>query len=623
RKKTLVDAAVELLKTDDVFANGLQLLIPTWKLPEDTKEALEFKLLFATLNRDNYQVMTDPETGDESLNLVYPEELNLEIQSWQSENAEPTDYLYLPYRCEKRLQGGQRLNNEEAEYLSSFIQEFEAGTHDNDAAKSECRIAAAATLISLGEQWLSKNPEAQIQVLAILRETLSGIPSTEDRIRDYRIGKSHSEIQFAAYAVMHLWLKNNEASQEWEGDVLRLLTSGDENVAATVVRIAHENRERLGSAWWRLLRAGVLWSGLIRLARHQFDGEEVEDAWKIWLARLRRFPLRNKDATPDDLNLERVAQGCGRLDYQRRMRHYETGQDAWRGKPKRDKCFSLDTHFLGALFSWLIDSIGTDDWSLRADLALRLWDYEATRGKAHSKEKYGEYDLPSQRLGYGTLSKLAVLLVAAPEREQKTIWKSVLRHGPAAHAALQYFISTCFLRLSDVDDPSAFEPLLREMAEYGLAADWSQPGLWFYGERLICDLLGFGNESILATLRPGAALRLKDLYQRWAETHLDSDEESVRRFCHFLMTDFGAPLRFDGLRWLSTMLNGASRSGYWYREGTGDALVALAVETLTSDTQALSKNPEARQAVIEIVASLVAKGVPEALALQDRIKCIR
>ena len=66
-----------------------------------------------------------------------------------------------------------------------------------------------------------------------------------------------------------------------------------------------------------------------------------------------------------------------------------------------------------------------------------------------------------------------------------------------------------FLRLGKGDDPAAFERVWRATAEYGLAADWSQPGLWFYGERLICDLLGFGKEAALARLKPGAAMRLQ------------------------------------------------------------------------------------------------------------------
>jgi hypothetical protein len=140
---------------------------------------------------------------------------------------------------------------------------------------------------------------------------------------------------------------------------------------------------------------------------------------------------------------------------------------------------------------------------------------------------------------------------------------------------------------------------------------------------LICDLLGFGNENALARLGPGAALQMKDIYERWARTHLAHDEECVTRFSHFLTTSFGTPLRLDGLRWIAAMLKASSPSGRWYREGTDNALLELVASSLGSDAQALSKDVQARQALVEIAAALAAKNIPAGLALQERIKLLR
>ena len=442
--------------------------------------------------------------------------------------------------------------------------------------KSKCRLAAAATLVVLGEVWLAKTPEAQTHSLAVVRAAVSGIPSTIGEIRTQRMGSMRDELKFAAHAVMHLWL-SGDAGPEWEADVLRLLTSGEIRALGAVVGIAHANRDQLGPAWWRLLQAGVLWSGLILLAPHHGDGEDAERAWSSWLARLRRFPLRGKDANPDSLDFKRIAAGCGRLEFYRKMRLYTSGERTWRGKPERRPGVTLDGHVLEVVFGWLIHGAGTGDRSLDTRLALRIWDYEASRAKALGKaDRYGEYDLPTQNLGYDILLKLAALSLAGPENETQSVWVPVLAHGPAAHVALQYFIQGLYLRLGDLDDPAAFEPVWRAVAEYGLAADWSKPGLWFYGERLICDLLGFGNEDALARLAPGSALRMRDVYERWAQVHLARDEECVTRFSHFLTTTFGSPLRMDGLRWVAAMLKAKNPSSHWYREGTGNALVELA-----------------------------------------------
>ncbi|KLD73734.1 hypothetical protein Y886_36445 [Xanthomonas hyacinthi DSM 19077] len=303
------------------------------------------------------------------------------------------------------------------------------------------------------------------------------------------------------------------------------------------------------------------------------------------------------------------------------MRLHSASGQSWRGKPERERAGLLDGHFLEVLFNWLIDGDGTGDHDLDSRLALRIWDYDATRAKARERKEGGEYDLPSQNLGYGVLLKLGVLSLTAPEADARAIWEAVLSHGPAAHYALQHFIRGLFLLLGKGDDPEAFERVWRAITEYGLSADWSQPGLWFHGERLICDLLGFGNEDALSLLRKGAALRMKDIYECWAATHLGRDEECVKRFCRFLTTDFGAPLRIDGLRWIAAMQR--ESSDRWYRESTGDALVELAAAALSSDAQVLSRGAQARQALVEIAATLAAKNIPAALALQERIRQLR
>lgn len=623
RQQKFLDVVVELLLADDDVARRLQALLPTWVLPEDRKEALEYKLLFAALDRANYQTVTDPATGAETQGFVCPDELSLEVQSWQTDGAPTLAYLLVPDRCQQRLRGGQPLTDDEAAYLFKLFKECEAGAQgDEEDAKSRCRFAAASALVALGGAWLLQNPDAQKHVLEVVRAGVAAVASTGEEIRGQRMGSPRDELKFVAYAVMHLWLADGDGVQEWEAAVLRLLTSGDTRAAAVVVDVAHAHREQLGTAWWRLLRAGLFWSGLILLAPHHGDGEGAERAWRVWLERLRRFPLRGQNATPDELDFKRVVAGLERLDFERRVRLYKAGDENWRGKPERKRGGSLDGHFLGVLFDWLIGGGGSGDHDLDTRLALRIWDYEATRAKGSSK-KHGEYDPPSRKLGYDILLKLGALSVAAPAGEDRAVWESVLAHGPAAHYALQHFICGLFLRLGKGGDPVAFERVWRATAEYGLAANWTQPGLWFYGERLICDLLGFGSEEALSRLNSYAALRMKDVYERWAAAHLARDEECVTRFCHFLTTKFGAPLRLDGLRWLAVMLKEREPSNRWRREGTDHALVEVVAVALSSDAQALSQHAQARQALVEIAAVLAGMNVPVALALQERIKHLR
>jgi ABC-type oligopeptide transport system ATPase subunit len=525
RQKKLLDVVVELLIADDVIARRLQALVPTWSLPEDPKEALEFKLIYAALNRSNYQAMKDSKTGAEVLGFVCPDQLRLEVQSWQNDQAQPLERLLLPDRCERRLQGGQSLTDEEAAYLYDYLTTSEADADGEKSDRSKCRLAATATLIVLGGSWLRNMPRGEDNAVAILREAVAAIPSTGGDIHSRRIGSISDELKFAAHAVMHLWLGTDSGS-EWEIAVLCLLTSGDARAVSIVVGIAYAHRRQLGSVWWRLLQAGVLWSGLILLAPHHGDVDAAEPAWSLWLARMRRFPLRGKEATSEDLDFRRVAAAVERLRFDREWRRYTSGERTWRGKPDRRPGVLLDGHVLRVLFDWLIDGEGTGDRLLDTRLALRIWDYDVARAKEYSKEdRHGEYDLPTQSLGYDVLLKLAALSVAAPNGEQQKVWEPVLTHGPAAHYALQHFVRGLFLHLGKSNEPARFEGVWRAVAEYGLVANWSQRGLWFHGERLICDLLGFGNEEALMRLPLGAAFRMKEVYERWASTHLACDEE--------------------------------------------------------------------------------------------------
>ena len=76
---------VEVLITEPELSTRLQTYIPSWSIPDSPEAALEFKLLCAALDRNNYDLVIDPETNTVVPTLTYPDDLVLEINSWQSE----------------------------------------------------------------------------------------------------------------------------------------------------------------------------------------------------------------------------------------------------------------------------------------------------------------------------------------------------------------------------------------------------------------------------------------------------------------------------------------------------------------------------------------------------------
>lgn len=623
RQRRLIDIAVELLKTDDGIANRLNALVRGWTLPAHPKLALEFRLMFAALDRGNYHPAVDQESGAEVLALVYPENLDREIAAWEAAHSKPRQHLLVPQQCEEFLQKLQRLSDKSAQSLHDLLSASTVDDTTEPEVKSASTLAMAATLIVCCDAWLTREPAAKEQALAIVKAAVLEVGATAVEIRNTRTGPRHDRLKFAAFAVMHLWIKADADAVEWEALLLRLMTSGDSGAAGIIFAVAHAYRERLGSAWWRLLLAGLLWSALVMLSPNHDEGDEIGKAWNVWLARFRRFPLRRDGATSSDLDIARLAAAYEHLRYDRRVRAYYSGKSRWGGVPERGRSAGLETHFLGIVFGWLINGPGSGDLNEDRHLVTHLWAYEAERARGRKKDT-GEYDLPSAGFGYTLLLKLAALSLTVPDGETRSVWEPVLSQGPEAHYAVQHFIRGLFIQLSKGCDKDKFQAVWRAAAQYGLDASWEKrPRHWFHGERMLCDLLGFGNEELLKYLPTGSVLRMRDIYERWAKTHLVVEEESVRGFCHFLTTDIGAPLRLDGLQWIAEMFRARKRSSSWYRDGTGDALIECLGTSLDQNSADLTKNGQARQALVEISADLAARNFPTALTLQERIKLLR
>lgn len=122
---------------------------------------------------------------------------------------------------------------------------------------------------------------------------------------------------------------------------------------------------------------------------------------------------------------------------------------------------------------------------------------------------------------------------------------------------------------------------------------------------------------------PDAALKIHDVYERWAEVHLSRERECISRFSTFLTTAFGTPLRLDGLRWIAQMFKAHDPGSYLYRNGVDDTLIELVSTSLNQDAKALTRDSQARQALVEVAAALATKNTPATLALQERIKLLR
>jgi hypothetical protein len=116
---------------------------------------------------------------------------------------------------------------------------------------------------------------------------------------------------------------------------------------------------------------------------------------------------------------------------------------------------------------------------------------------------------------------------------------------------------------------------------------------------------------------------MRDLYKAWAETRLPSDQDNMAGFCFFLSSDAGRVLRMNGLEWIASVMRADPDTGKWYRDSTSNAFMGLLEAAVLENADELTKNPAARQALVDLTAHAVARQLPRALALQERVRRLR
>ncbi len=249
-------------------------------------------------------------------------------------------------------------------------------------------------------------------------------------------------------------------------------------------------------------------------------------------------------------------------------------------------------------------------------MAFELW-------HRHTKLDEKDRDAPPSHLGYELLSTMTQMVPSVPPDSAAGLWEPVFRLGADGHYPIGHFISCWLGQVSRNVDPSIFSQHWRAMIEYALSSpQWNSARLWFYREQLLCRLLGCGSELTLNQVDTfqTIVLQMRDLYASWAQQHLHRHEDNVASLCGFLSSSTGRLLRLDGLQWLLHAMQGQTRASHWYRMHTGSALTDFLDVTLSEEADKLSADTKARDAVLALIALLVTRQIPAALALQERAR---
>jgi hypothetical protein len=626
RKEPLRRIAAQLVAFKPEIGAYLGTVITQWQLPEDDKAALDLRQLQALLDYNNYQ--DDPEGTEGERLFEYPLSLQRDYERYHNTTEPTLRTVTLPQECIELIGHAEELSPEKAEELTGFL-DIDLSGQESDISEDEqdqARIAVAATLLTRARSWLNDHPDSRDTANAMIQTVIDQIGNDTELLRG-RIRGSKSELEFAGFAVMHEFIHSQTAPDGGSG-VLRVLTSGSAAALSTMISLAYLHREQLNGTWWRLLELSLYWSALTILAPRPDEPQELHQQWARWLHWLRTRSLTTTDASLARIVPLSIARRVERLQRQRWRREFEQENNQFMRDPSDRRSPGLDTQFLKATFGWLLQSPSaeaqasdTTDDEQRIVLLKGLLDFELW---PHHDRRDDDRNEPSSDFAYDVIEVIANVIPNMSVEAGRELWQPIFRLGGNSHYILGHFIDCWLVTVSKNAHVTAFAPHWQKMIEYALFhSQWTTGRRWYYGERLLCRLLGCGSELSLDQVAElqAVVLQMKDLYEIWADQHLSREEDNITYFCGFISSSTGRLLRIEGIQWLHRSIHQQGTDNlHWRRSGTANAMVGLLDILLQKDVDKLTTSATARDAFLELVAVLVKLQIDAALALQERAR---
>lgn len=622
RQIDLRQIARHIVATHPGAAAFLSRASKNWKVPEDREAAIELRALQAELDPANYRTTTNESTGEPEILFEYPAELVQEANDYQASLAPERRALVVPRQCEQILLNDAALPPKQAQLLVDVLKDSRTVEDEDEAAQQQlARVAAASTLITKGESWLTDDPVLKELAEAAVAGVLAEADTTEERI-DPRRSRAE-ELGFVAHAALKELITKgpNVATDE---RVLRLLSSAG---FGHLMGLAYVRRDQLGRVWFRLLELGALWAALRALyPRHEKAAEMRLRLWARWLKWLRSRRLSVGPHAYVVIDLVGIAERVSRLEQRRWARKLSSKErDPFEiADPNGRRSGGLDYRVIMTSFAWLITtnvevirSLSREDASLRSSQLQKLLAFEVW---LHPVDEEEREPLPYQ-FGYSILEAMAWLTAGTEAGLAEETWKSVLKLRISYHHFIGHFLRSFFTTVARDSNPVSVIYIWKSMLEFGLKQDsWTEGRHWYDGRGLLRSLLGFGSETFLDSVPEyrTAVADMKPLYEQWAKKHLRHDDTNISSLCYFVKSKTGTPLRLDALLWVADNVD--SITAYRLRDGTSNAIISLLNAILLEDTPRVREQAAAREALLAITAKLVAFQLPAALSLQEQVR---
>ncbi|WP_157573153.1 hypothetical protein [Novosphingobium sp. AAP83] len=624
RKVDLRAIVGDLAAQDAGFAADLRSRTALWPIPEDEKERLEQRMLLSEFDPANRQQIVDETSGEPVSRVIYPDDLQTDLIAYQAAANTKLQPLTLPYQCRKILAQTGAVAEADCDYLADLLPKQINDPVMEEAESRTMITAAAATLVARGGEWLKAQGPAKARALNLIKHIIERASAGDDQ--QDRISGDEA-LSFAAIGAFNAALAA-ENSSDWDATLVQILSSRDRGAINTLMATAYQHREELGPAWYRLNFVLLLVAALDRLTP-RYGEEDRAGIWERWLVRLRLQPIFATNATIAAVDPANIARRAERLLERRRARLHAHRPTRLRGKSRRFA--GLSSHILEVGYAWLLDHENDSTLALDPEnhqLLYDLWAFEAWRMEGERDGDAGdddsddeEYDLPSG-LGYAILRIAPTFVMARVADDERPLWKAILAIGPNGYHATEQLAACWFLLPFKPQDVDRFMTIWKAMLDTAFAADWTSGRRWYRGRQMIVKLLGLHSHAALSQ-ENGIRARLSELtdyYRRWAQSDMARDEDELETFCYFLTTEAGRHMRLEGVCWVRHAMNASDR---FYRSGNANTVAELMDCVLTNHGDVLLRQQLVRDAVIEIVAKLVAAQVPAAMGLQARLAVLK
>lgn len=625
RKIELRTVIGDLAAQDPDFAAYLGVQTSLWPVPENEKDRLEQRILLSELDPANREMVFDEATGHGQSQFIYPEDLQAEVVAYQTETNAQLQPLTLPHQCRKILSQTSTLADADCDYLTSLLPANHDDPRFEDSSTRTMIAAAATTLVARGGDWLVTNTLSKTRAIELIKHIINRATCSDNRTDRY---SGDEALAFAAIGALSAALISEEPGS-WDMALAQILSSGDRGAINNLMAFAHRHKELLGPAWYRLNFILILAAALDRLAP-RYGEDDRTTVWQGWVERLRSQPIFETEATIETVDPKDIARRTERLLERRHNRQRRGRLGRLKGKARRFA--GLSSHILESGYAWLLDH--DNSATLALDLENHrflddLWAFEAWRMEGErddlddelDDDTDEEYDLPSG-LGYAILRVAPSFVMARTREDQGSLWHSILALGPNGHCAVDQFAASWFFLLFKQPDPDRFMTIWKAMLDKAFASDWSSHRRWYRARQMMVNLLGLNSHAGLGQAQEilGRLPELIDYYRRWAQRDLARDEDELSTFCHFLTTEAGTQFRIEGICWIHKAM---AESDRFYRAGTGNSVAEVVDCILTNHAESLMRQQTVRDAVIAIVAKLVAAQISTAMGLQTRLAALK